>query len=338
MAQINRAELQAALELVRPGLANKETIEQATSFAFMSGRVVTYNDEISVSHPVDGLDIDGAIQAEELYKLLSKMKGEIIEIEVNGGEVLITSGKSKAGLTMSEEVTLPLEEIGETGKFKRLPESFLKHLSFAVSSCSTNSAKPILGCVNIRKDGIVEASDGYKISYCTMEKELAVNTFLLPSGSIKEVIKLKPRSISEGKGWIHFKTETGTVLSCRTMEGDSFPNVKRFLDIEGVQFSFPKDIKEILDKASIFKKGETLFEEVVQVTLQKGKIVFRSESEVGWFEEETPIKYSGSTLTFKIALYILREILNHTKECIVGETMIKFEGEDWIYAGLLSKN
>ena len=50
--KINRLILQKALETVKPGLANKEMIEQATSFAFMKDKVVTYNDEISISYQI----------------------------------------------------------------------------------------------------------------------------------------------------------------------------------------------------------------------------------------------------------------------------------------------
>ena len=53
--KVNRVELKEALERVRPGLASKDIIDQATSFAFLKDRVVTYNDEISISHPVKGL-------------------------------------------------------------------------------------------------------------------------------------------------------------------------------------------------------------------------------------------------------------------------------------------
>jgi len=75
---IQKEQLKKALETVKPGLAGKEIIEQSTSFAFMGDRVVTYNDEISISHPVEGLNLTGAIRAEELYQLLSKLKREEI--------------------------------------------------------------------------------------------------------------------------------------------------------------------------------------------------------------------------------------------------------------------
>ena len=66
---IKRAELKEALETVKPGLASKEIIEQSTSFAFMGDKVVTYNNKISMSHPVKGLDITGAVKADEMYQL-----------------------------------------------------------------------------------------------------------------------------------------------------------------------------------------------------------------------------------------------------------------------------
>ena len=51
--KINRKELLDTLSIVSPGVSNKEmAIEQATTFAFLKDRVVTYNDEISISHPI----------------------------------------------------------------------------------------------------------------------------------------------------------------------------------------------------------------------------------------------------------------------------------------------
>ena len=120
---MRRSDLLAALETVKPGLSNKEMIEQATSFAFLGDRIVTYNDEISISHPVQNLNIEGAVQAEELYKLLSKLKKEDIEITTIDNELQIKCGRTKAGLTLQQEIKLPLEEI--TGKRKWKKVSFL---------------------------------------------------------------------------------------------------------------------------------------------------------------------------------------------------------------------
>ena len=80
--KIKKEELLKALAAVKPGLSSKDVIEQSTSFAFMGGHVVTYNDEIAVRYPVD-LEIEGAIRANELYSFLSKIKDKEIDLEVS---------------------------------------------------------------------------------------------------------------------------------------------------------------------------------------------------------------------------------------------------------------
>ena len=92
---MKKAELIKALEAVRPGLANKEMIEQSTSFAFMKDRVVTYNDEISISYPIQDLDLTGAIKAEELYAFLSKAKTEDIDVEITDAEIRLKAGRER---------------------------------------------------------------------------------------------------------------------------------------------------------------------------------------------------------------------------------------------------
>lgn len=333
--KINKAELLKALEIVKPGLSNKEMIEQATSFAFMKGRVITFNDEISLSHAVTGLEIEGAIKAEELYQLLGKMKGEDLDLELNGEELVITSGKSKAGLTLQMEIKLPLEEIGSISKWKALPENFIKHLSFCVPSCSKDMSRPVITGVHIDQQGIMEATDGFRITKCEFEKELPVKTFILPASPAMDVVKLKPTKIAEGKGgWIHFQTDEGTILSSRIFE-DEFPNTEQFMTIEGFPLAFPKTTSEVLDRAAVFSKRDHLLDEMVTITLDKNRMKISSKSDVGWFEEDINLKYADEKFTIQITPYLLKGILSETHECTVGEHALMFYGVDWKYLTML---
>ena len=47
MTTVNREAFLHQLESVQAGLSSKEMIEQSSCFAFIKGKVVTYNDEIS---------------------------------------------------------------------------------------------------------------------------------------------------------------------------------------------------------------------------------------------------------------------------------------------------
>lgn len=333
---INKLKLQSALEIVKPGLASKEIIEQATSFAFMEGRVVTYNDEISISHPVEGLDIQGAVKAELLYQLISKLKSEEIEVNIKDSEIILKSGKAKAGLIVQSEISLPLEAIADKGKWKTLPETFCKHLGFCVSSTGKDMSRQVLTCVHVHKEdgqggtAWIEASDGRRISKCTFES-MPVKTFLIPASSALTVIKMEPTKIAEGKGWIHFKTAEGTVLSCRIFDKDQFPDTDWLFDVKGSHISLPKNIDKVLERASIFSKREHALDEFIDISLSKDEMLIQADADAGWFKEKLKIQYNGAEITFSVAPYLLKGILAETLDCILSKEKMKFTGDDWVY-------
>jgi DNA polymerase III sliding clamp (beta) subunit (PCNA family) len=331
--KINKSDLQNALETVRPGLANKELIEQSTSFAFMNDRIITYNGEISISHPIEGLEITGAVNANELYNLLVKLKKEEIELEVNDTELQLNCGRAKAGLTLQSEITLPIDDIGAKGKWKSIPEDLLKAMQFVMNSASSDSSKPVLLCVHANQEGFVEASDSYRISKMMLQTKLPISTFLIPATSAVKVIKVNPTQIAEGNGWIHFKTESGTTISCRIFADDSFPDTAPFLKVEGKQIKLPERIQEILEKAMVFCKKD-VFDDV-DIILEKENIIVQSKSDNGWFTEECKIRYTGDKISFAINPIMLKDILTETLNCTISENSLKFEGDNWTYVTLL---
>jgi DNA polymerase III sliding clamp (beta) subunit (PCNA family) len=336
--KINKQELQTALGLVKPGLATKEVIEQSTSFAFMGGRVVTYNDEISLSHPVPGLELEGAIESDKLYQLLTKIKQEEIDIEVEGNEVIITAGKAKAGLTLQTEISLPLDEaLNEKGKWKPIPDGFLKFVALCIPSCARQATKPMLGAVHVKEEGVIEASDGYRITRCSLPEEgaMPVASFLLPASSARQMLSLQPTKIAEGKGWIHFKTAEGTVLSCRILEGDEYPDTTPHMVLKGAKpIIFPGSIIEIMNRASVFSKDESGVDSI-EIRVEPKRMHIKAQTELGWFKEEVNTKYDGEPLEFKINPALLQGILSETQTGELTKNKLAFRLEGWEYMTVL---
>jgi len=335
---MKKQDLLNALEIVRPGLANKEVIEQSTSFAFMEGRIVTYNDEISISHPVEGLEIMGAIQATELYLILKKIKQDEIEVSITDSEIQFTAGRVKVGLTLQQEIKLPLEEIGAITKWKTLPEEFVPAMKMAMYSCSSDNAQPLLTCVHVDESGFIEGSDGYRVMKTTLPKKMPVPTFLIPATVVNDLVKLNPIKVSSGKGWIHFKTKLETVMSCRVYE-ENYPNTTELLKVEGVHFSFPRTINEILDRASVFgKQDSTSLSDDITICMEKNRIKISSKSETGWFKEEANIKYAEEKMEFNIVPSLLKNILATVLTCTFNGRILKFVGENWEFITLVKIN
>ena len=332
--KINTQELKTALETVRSGLASKEIIEQSTSFAFLNGSVVTYNDEISITHPVEGLEIEGAIQATELYQFISKITKEEIDIEINESEICLKSGRSKAWLTLKEAITLPLDSIGTRGKWKTLPEGFCKAVKFAAASCSKNFSLSNLTGVHV-SENIIEGSDSFRITRCILEEPVLVKQFIIPASSALEVIKLNPIKISEGEGWIHFLTDQKTVISCRILQDKEYPNTEPFLKGKGEKIAFPSRILDIIDQATPFTKRDHVLDEDIEIIIADEKIVVKAQSDAGRFEGNTKIDYQGEPIQFSIIPYLLKDILNETLDCIICKDKLKFKGDNWVYVTIL---
>lgn len=333
---MKKSELLKALEIVKPGLSNNDMLEQTTSFAFIDGFVVTYNDDISIRHPVNNLEITGAIKAEELYKLLGKLRKDEIEVEQNGSEIRLSAGKSKAGLCLQDSITLPIGELNIHEDWKELPKDFTAAVKHTMSSCSNDMSKPNLTCVHIRPDGYVEASDGFRISRFKMKEKMPCENVLIPSRNAAQIIKLKPINFIVDDGWMHFQNYDGTIISTRVFFNEKFPDLSNHIKMEdSVELIFPKTIGDILDRASVFAKRDHVTDEEVIITIHKNKIKIRGESETGWLEESANMKYKGDEITFKITPYLFKDILHQTQSCHINKTKVKFTGDNWIYLAML---
>ncbi len=336
--KINRAELLNALEKVRPGLATKEVIEQSTSFAFMGDRVVTYNDEISVSHPVKGLDVTGAVKAQTLYGYLNKVKQDDIDVVLEENQVIIKAGRAKAGLVLEHEVVLPVEEIGKIGKWHPLPEEAIKALQFCYPCCSKDMSRAVLSCVHVTPE-LIESSDSYQIAVFHLSKKLPITPFLLPAAAARALVQYKVKEISVGDSWVHFRTEDGTIFSSRVFSGE-FPDTSQYMNPTGKEFTFPKNMKDILQRADVFAQAKAIAgsEPTVIISLSKGKLHASVESDSGWFKEVAKAGYDGPPVKFSVVIEFLMGIFNETMTCIIGENLLGFKGEKWQHLIAMTAN
>ena len=336
---ISKKQLQEALEIVKPGLANNEIIEQATSFAFIDGRVVTYNDELSLSCPVEGLNIQGAIKADELYQILRKLTKDELEVESSKNSVIIKVGQSKTTLLFEEEIKLPLDEINAKKKWQKIPdpEKFLKFIKFAMGGCANDLSYPILTCVHINKNGIIEGSDSFRIVQCDLGSKLPINTILLPASSAKELIKINPQEIAKGsEGWVHFRSGE-VIMSCRIFEGE-YPDTSDHLAMgKGIKFKFPDGIVSMIERAWIFAKRPDMLEEGIELSIKDNKLKVFAKSDSGKYDEFAKVDYSGKPLEFTIIPYLLMDILRETKSVRIDKSKLMFESKDkdWKYLSVL---
>jgi hypothetical protein len=337
--KIQKEQLRKALEIVKPGLANKEIAEQTSSFAFIDGFVVTYNDSISIRHPIGDIGLNGAIRAEKLYKLLTKIKRDEIEIQIDEKELTIMTGKAVAKLAIEAEITMPILDMKKImKKFQDLPDNFSRNLRFAMQSCSRDMSKPVLTAVHIRENGAFEGSDGFRLSRIRGDG-MPCPDFLLPADTAAQVAKLNPIRIHLQEAWVHFQNEEGSIISSRILEDDVYPLVDHIFDFKGEKLQLPKAIADILDRATIFSSDSDHFlDQKVDVQIEDNSVVVSGECSTGSYAETAKMRYEGNPIKFAMTPHLFKDIMTETHECIVGEGRIKFTGENWEYLGMLKND
>lgn len=336
---LKACDLLADLQLVAPGLARKELIEQATSFMFTPGKVCTYNDEVSISKDVEGVDLEGAVRAEELIKLLSKLGEAEIELTIKqveeAGELLITTKRARAGMRIEHEIQLPIESVGKPKQWHDVPKDLFEAISFCLFATSMDQTRPILACVHI-KDNYVEACDNYRGIRCKLKSRMPsdVDDLLIPNTVAKDLGAYHVKKAGHTKEWTHFLCKGGVHFAYRRM-AEEFPNIKPLLNVKGTKLSFPKITPQMIEKASIFSKRAIDSDEFVEVAVKDNRMMIHGYGEMGWYKEQSLCNYSGKPFRFLIQPRFLVEMLGHTNEAVVSDRRIKMQGERFIYVAAL---
>lgn len=323
--EISRTKLLQALAAVQPGLASKELIQQSSSFIFKDGKVITFNDEIAVMCPID-IELEGAVQSEEIFKLLKRLTAETIDIEIVENEIKVSSGRSRSGIRLEQQINLPLEAIGAPEKWRKLPETFCAGLKFCLFSVSSDMSKPVFTCLHL-SNACIESCDNFRITRYRFENKVFPQERLLPGKAASELLEYAPTHFSMTDGWLHFKNDsTGVVFSCRSYT-DTFPDMSPLLELEGEKVTIPEAAQEALSRAEIFSKAEFTQDEKVDIELMPKKMLVKAQGSSGWFEESIPLKYSGEKIEFIVHPGFFKDVLGILNEITVCAGKIKLEGE-----------
>lgn len=339
---MDKEKILQAMKAVKPALADKEVVEQTTSFAFKNKKIYAYNDDIMISHPID-LDIEGSVSAKELYNLLSRTKELEVEIKQEAEELLISSkgkGKSKgfrAGISFNSNIVMPIDKVVIKKEWNKLPDNFNEALRFCFSSVSSDFSKPLITCVHV-KDSMMESCDNvFRYSKYILDSKVKDNMLFTPKA--KEVLLYNVTHYQNAKSWVHCKNAEGVVFSFRTYEG-SYPDTSAFLEMsEEKKIKFPSNLLSSLETAeSLCEENFVTKEKTVKITLEGTKIVLRGKGKEGWYEEEFDTKRNyKKKIVFESNTDILKDSLAHLKKaCISGRgDKLRFETDNFIHIILL---
>jgi len=334
--KINTKHLIDALTKVKPGLANKELIEQSTHFIFDNNKVWTYNDRITImQHFESGLV--GAIEANSFYKLLGKIPDEEISMTCEEGKVKLSGKKIKANIKIDPNIKIqPIPVPGINSKqWEELPDNFDDAIAFSAFSASHNMIRPELTCLFV-KDGFCIGCDTFRGTKYKLSSKLE-QAFLLPASAAVYLAKYNPYKIlvdNEG-GWLHFINKEKTTFSCRTYNEEYPEQIWNFFEVEGEEIVLPADFIDAVSRAEVLLTADFDLDRIVTLTIENNEIVCASQGDYGDFEEKAEIKYDGDKLEINVHPILLAEILKHLQTVIIGDRLL-FKGENFVHGICLS--
>jgi len=330
--------LKEALNKVKPGLSNKEMIEQSTSFVFQRGHVYTYNDEIAISHPLK-IRVLGAVRARELLDFVNRIKDEKIEIIMNEDktELLLLKKFSTATFTLNQELILPINDIEIPDTWIDVPEAFCEAIKFCIFSVSTNPSEPVLQCLHVHGQ-YVESTDTMRITQYNMgtkAKKCFPKSILIPANAAKHLPGINPIKYNTTQGWVHFQNEKKLTYSCRIVD-EEYVNITPHLKIDedqSVSIDFPKKIIGSIENASVFTQGNLDIENVVNIRLCKNQLTITGQGISGKYVEKIKIKWDEEEISFDNHPKNLLDILKIVQSTIISKkedhSKLKFIGENF---------
>ena len=340
--RVNRSGFLQTLETVRPGLSTKPTVQQASSFVFDGGWVITFNDEVSCRRK-SGLPADfyGAVPADPLCRALQATATDDVDLRVSDGELQVKGSGEAFGVRLESEVVLPVDSIDKPDEWSPLPKDFDEAVKSVCDVSGTNAEEFLTVCANLTPKWM-EATD--KIQVVRYGITLPISeSFLVRQSSLKHLAAIQPSRVSETGDWLHFETagKTGKMFySCRRHRYDDYPDIGPSLKFRGTPAVFPRGAADVTALAAVFS-GEDKDSDKVDIDLKPGWMCVRGRASYGWGYKELKAGYDGPPVAFRITPAMLAHVIGKGNECEIFDDgtrkRLRIDGERWTYVtGLAS--
>jgi len=343
--ELNRHALLGKLELLMPGIDKKGIAENTSSFIFDGERIYTYNDTIGVAvNFTTGLQC--AVPAQSLYRLLSKLPDEAVEVALLEGALKIKGKKSRATVKVVEGAVLPFDDkVTKARDATAMPakSSFNKAVQFCLFTTNRHTQEQVMGCVHIasdKKGTYAESTDSTRMTRYYFTTEVMPLDILIPLAAAQSIIKYEVESIAEAEGWLVFNCKGDTTFATWTVAA-TFPNLKKAIASFGEvqsEIVLPPGIIETLERAEIFAQADTKVDQDVYIvfTVNDGKMKISSSGVYGKFTETVDVEYTGAEVSFALPPLFVRDILRIVTSIQVLDGVVRCAKKRFFhYAGII---
>lgn len=344
---MKKTDLVTAMKATMIGVEKSTKTLGMDFIVFDSDWLRSFRDDISVSYPLT-TELQCAVKAEELFKIISKISGEEIDMGIEEDKFVLTDGKTvlKFRTLQTEQLEQILTRIDalQTNDLEwyLLPTNFMDGLNHCICSAGTETSLNEMAGIYISENKMF-STDNFRISTFTMNG-MVISPFTIPTKSVDNLLKLNTEfiSIALTKGWIHLSNKEGAIFSARLLSGkypvDGIGEIFTQMEFEKSkeQYILPDGLEKSLDLVDIMAgTGEDILESITQVILnyKDGNLIISASRDIGeiidiipWPKDNMP-----TNMTLKMSPDFLRKILGITKVFKVSPTKksVLFSGKNF---------
>ena len=330
---MNRTELLKALKAVLPGVSKGEALlAGADSFVFRQGLIQSYNDVLSVTYPLD-VGVEGAVKAAELVRVLEKMSGSEVKLEVKDQILEISDGTTTLSMKLIESSTASLLEslALEDLEWMPLPTGFVKALALCLPSVSRNIDHGALTGIRVEADCLL-STDNFRATWVELAEPMAGPGFTIPGAAVADLLKIPGlEQWFATDAWAHFMSADGAVFSSRLIASD-FPTgaFKQMFPEPGQDsYRLPDGLENALGRVGVLAYTQDDGADYVTLSEDKGSLKIKGERQFGSIKEKIklkPVEWPAG-VTINIQPGHLLDIMARTRTFQMVDKLAYFHGD-----------
>lgn len=327
--KVSREKLLSVLDLVSPGVTQREAFDQSDCYAFTKeGNVVTFNDEVACIQK-SPIKIKGAIHGATLRNLLQKIEEEFIDVVVDKENLSIAAKRKRAKIRMERKILLPLQHLDVPKKWYPLPDNFGDAVQFVKECAGKDEAKPALVCIHITPT-FVEAFDNDQYACFFTKIKSLKHDVLIRATALTHVTDLAVVEYSLTKAWMHFRNSGGLVFSCRR-QNKKYRDTTNLRKQKGERIKLPSNLAKSMRRAEVFAQNGPDDNQVL-IDLMANRVSVTGTGAHGRYEENRKISYKGKPLQFMITASMFDRLLKQQQyDCEIMPTALKVEGTSTMF-------
>lgn len=235
---------------------------------------------------------------------------------------------------MERDVLLPIESVDLPKKWKPLHEDFTDAVGIVQECASKDQSAFTFTCIHIHPN-FMEACDNLQITRYKLDTGVE-KPFLVRRDSLKHVPSFDFTEFGETDTWIHFRSASGLIMSCRRFM-EKFEDLGSFLKDKGTPTVLPKALSEAAKRCQVFS-SENSDSDLVLIELRSGRLKVKGEGASGFHMELKRLKYEGPPMKFRISPNLLVELLKRHTDCEISKKhRLIVNGGKFTYCACLEK-